>query len=99
MLQPEKVATPNDTVLGLLAQVSVAPDGLVRARVTEALLVVTAFPPASVTVALGCTAKAVAATVVLDGAVVNWSLAAGPVKINTEVLTAVMSAPDRAVRV
>jgi hypothetical protein len=46
-LQPEKVATPEEAVLGFVVQVRVAPAGVVMLRVTEALLEVTVLPTAS----------------------------------------------------
>ena len=76
--QPAKVATPLAAALGLPpVQVRVAPPGLVKARVTEALLVVTVLPAASCTATTGCVAIAVPPTPPL-GCVVNASLVAAP---------------------
>jgi len=47
ILQLEKVARPEEAALGLDEQLRVAPAGVVMVRVTDAVLVVTVFPPAS----------------------------------------------------
>lgn len=96
-MQPANVATPDAAFFGFAVQVSTAPAGVVSARATAAVLLVTVFPPASRTVTLGWVAKLVLATAVTDGWVVNWSWAAGPVVMAIEALTAAVSDPDRAV--
>ena len=98
ILQVEKVATPEEAVLGLLEQVSVAPAGVVIARVTEALLLVTVLPPASVTLTTGCVPKEIP-PVDPAGFVVKASLVAGPVLMVKLVLTALASPVAAAVSV
>ena len=59
MLQPAKPATPEAAVAGFVMQVRVARAGVVMARVTGAVLVVTVLPPASWTATTGGVAKTV----------------------------------------
>ena len=79
-------------------QVRVAPAGVVMARVTGALLLVTVLPPASWTVTPGWAVKAVP-PVELDGLVVKASLLAGPTVMVKLVLSAVVSPLAAAVSV
>ena len=98
ILQAAKVADPEAALVGLAAQVRVAPPGDVMVRVTEALLVVTVLPPASWTVTTGCVAKAVELAE-LEGLVVKTSLLAGPRAMVKVALTPLVSPPVAAVRV
>jgi hypothetical protein len=97
-LQPEKVATPEEAVLGFVVQVRVAAAGVVMLRVTEALLEVTVLPTASWTVTTGWVPKAVP-PVELDGLVVKTSFAADPALMVRFVLTALVSEVAVAVKV
>ena len=73
-LQPANVATPTTTVFGLAVQDSVAPPGVVSARVTEPEYDVSVPPKKSWTVTVGWEARAVP-PVPLPGWAVNarWS--------------------------
>jgi len=97
-LQPAKVATPEDVVLGFVVQVRVAPAGVVMVRVTEALLVVTVLPKTSWTATTGCVPK-ITPPVELAGFVVKVSLVAVPALMTKLVLTALVSPPAAAVSV
>lgn len=98
--QLEKLATPEEVLLGLYEQpVSAAPPvGGVMDRRTEALLLVLVFPPASWMATLGCELKDVL-TVVLAGTRVKPSLTAGPTVMVKLALTALVSPLETAVRV
>jgi hypothetical protein len=98
ILQLEKVATPEEALLGLDEQVRVPPPGGVMLRVTEALLLVTVLPPASWMATTGCVVKELLVTP-LDGEVVKPSLVAGPTVIVTLALTALLSPPEATVSV
>jgi hypothetical protein len=98
MPQPAKVATPAMAFVGFAVQARVAPAGVVMVKVIDAVLVVTALPPASWTVTTGWAAKATP-PVELDGLVVNASLAAEPTVIVKLVLTALVSPLEAAVSV
>ena len=98
ILQPAKVATPEEAVLGFVEQVSVAPAGVVMLRVIKTLLEVTVLPAASCTATTGCVPKVVP-PVELDGFVVKASFAADPALMVRLVLTALVSALAVAVSV
>jgi len=76
MAHPVNLAMPASAVVGLVAQVKVAPSGVVRARVTGLVSVVTVFPAASWMVTTGWRAHPVSLVAVGLGAVVKASLAA-----------------------
>jgi hypothetical protein len=97
-LQPAKVATPANALTGLVAQVRVAPAGVVMLRVIEAALLVTVFPPASWTVTTGCVPKAVP-PVEPEGLLVKASWVADPALTVKLALTALVSPPEAAVSV
>ena len=77
--QPEKVATPELAVPGLVVHVNVPPPGLVpMASVTLALLDVTVLPPASCTVTAIDGLNATPAVMIEAGCVVKASWVAAP---------------------
>ena len=76
MAHPLKRVMPATAVAGLASQVRVAPSGVVRARVTVLVSVVTVFPAVSWMVTTGWRAHRVSLVAVGLGAVVNASLAA-----------------------
>ncbi len=98
--QPEKVATPEEVLLGLAAQLvrAAPPVGGVMARVTDGPAVVTVLPPASWTVTTGWVGMVVLGRA-LDGEVVKASLLAGPTVMVKLVLTALVSPGEAAVSV
>src|SRR3954451_7832713 len=98
MLQPANVATPATAVTVLVVQASVAPAGVVIARSTSLVSLLTVLPAASWTVMTGCVANATLLAAPL-GWVVNPSLLARPAVMVSGVLTAVVSAPSVAVKV
>jgi hypothetical protein len=96
--QPANAASPLAAALGLAVQVNDALPGVVKTRVTEAVLVVTVLPAASCTVTTGCVAIVVPPVPPL-GCVVNASLVAAPGVIVKVVLVAEASDPLVAVSV
>ena len=99
MLQPAKLATPEEAFVGLAVQVRVAPAGVVMVRVTGALLVVTVLAPASWTATTGWMAKTLPAVVEPEGVAVKASLVAGPTVMVKLALTALVSPAAVAVSV
>ena len=97
-LQPANVATPATAAFGFVVQVSVAPPGVVSARVTELVSDVTVLPPASCTATTGWVARA-EPPVPVPGCVVNVSWAAAPAAITKLLLVADVNDPSVAVRV
>ena len=95
--QLENVASPNLVPSGLLAQVSVAPAGVVNLSVTEAVLS-TLLPLASWMATTGCMAQ-IWLTVPPDGGVTKINLLAAPGVTVKDELTALARVPDVAVRV
>jgi len=73
-LHPANDATPETDASGLVVQASVAPLGVVNAKVTELVFPVTVFPPASWTVTTGWVANAVWLALLALGWVVKASL-------------------------
>ena len=98
MAQPAKVATPETALVGFVVQVRTAPAGVVMLRVTDAVLEVTVFPPASWTVTTGWVGKGMP-PVELEGLVVKATLVAGPEEIVKLALAALVSPVAVAVRV
>jgi hypothetical protein len=99
ILQPAKMATPADALLGFWVQVRTAPlAGGVITSVTEAAVVVTVLPPASRTVTRGWMANAMS-TVESDGEAVNASWVAGPTVMVKLALEALVSPVEIAVKV
>src|SRR5665647_3362733 len=86
MAHPMNLAMPATAVVGLVAQVKVAPSGVVRARVTGLVSVVTVFPAASWMVTTGWRAHPVSLVAVGLGAVVKASLAGAPAVMVTSLL-------------
>src|SRR5450759_1314972 len=78
MAQPVNLAIPVTAGVGLVAQVKVAPAGVVKVSVTELVLVVVGFPAASWMVTTGWVARAVSLVAVALAAVVNASLSGAP---------------------
>ena len=95
-LQVAKVASPATAAFALGVQVKVAPPGVVRARDTVVVLVVTVLPPASCTATTGWAAQLVLETPP-PGCEVKPSLLAAPTVIVKLLLTAGVSAPSVAV--
>ena len=77
ILQPAKVATPATALLGFVVQMRVAPAGVVMVSMTDLVLVVFVFPPASWPVTPGWVAKALFAAVLRGGGVKASAAAAG----------------------
>ena len=98
MLHPVKVAIPVTAFVGLAAQASAAPAGVVMVNVIDAVLVVTVLPLASWTVTTGWVPKAMP-PVELEGLVVNASLVADPAVMVKLLLAAAVSVPEAAVSV
>jgi hypothetical protein len=95
-LQPAYVTTPATAALGFAVQVRVAPAGVVMLRVTEAVLPVTALPPASCTATTGWVKNAMPA-LENEGLVVKTSLLAAPTVMMRSALTSLASVPEVAV--
>jgi hypothetical protein len=70
---PVKVMTPATAALGFGVQTSVAPAGVVNAKVTKLVSVMTVLPPASWTATTGCVDRAVPLIPVELGEVVKAS--------------------------
>ena len=98
MVQPAKLATPEMATFGFVAQVRVAPAGVVMERLTEAVLPVTVLPPASWIATTGWVAKTVP-PVAPDGLVAKASLVAAPTLIVKLALTSAVRPVAVAVRV
>ena len=98
MLQPENTATPATAAFGLLVQVSVAPAGVVIARVIALAAPVTVLPAASWTVTNGWLPQAVP-PVPPPGCVVKASLDPVPLVMLNVLLSAVVRPPPEARRV
>src|SRR5450759_2962998 len=98
MAQPVNLAIPVTAGVGLVAQVRVAPAGVVKVRVTE-LVSVVVFPAASWMVTTGWVARAVSLVAVALGAVVNASLSGAPAVMVMLLLTVEVSGPSVALSV
>src|SRR5450759_2199935 len=98
MAQPVNLAIPVTAGVGLVAQVKVAPAGVVKVSVTELVLVVV-FPAASWMVTTGWVARAVSLVAVALGAVVNASLSGAPAVMVMLLLTVEVSGPSVALSV
>src|SRR5665811_858413 len=98
MAQPVNLAIPVTAGVGLVAQVKVAPAGVVKVSVTELVSVVVVFPAASWTVTTGWVARAVSLVAVALGAVVNASLSGAPA-VMVMLLVAEVSDPSVALSV
>src|SRR5580765_5607049 len=98
-MQPAKVTIPERAAFGLFVQARVAPPGVVSARVTELVSVVTVLPTASWIVTAGCWAKATWLALLGLGGVVKLSLTAGPAVMANDVLVADDREPSVAVSV
>jgi hypothetical protein len=100
ILQLEKLATPDEVLLGFAEQLvrAAPPAGGVMARVTEPVLEVLVLPPASWMATRGCAEKEVL-TAVLAGTRVNPSWTAGPTAMVKLALRALVSPFEEAVSV
>lgn len=97
--QPVKVATPATALFGFDPQfVSDPPPVPLSVSSTDAVLLVTVLPPASLTVTTGCLPNAVLRAV-FSGVVVNTRLFAGPTDTVIVELTAEVRPGEVAVRV
>src|SRR5256714_6937783 len=92
MAQFANAATPAGAGCGFAARDNVAPAGVVIARFTKLVSVVTTFPTASSTLTTGWVPNAVP-PVELDGCVVKVTFAAGPTAIVSELLTSAVNEP------
>src|SRR5450759_3182814 len=94
MAQPVNLAIPVTAGVGLVAQVKVAPGGVVKVSVTELVSVVVVFPAASWMVTTGWVARAVSLVAAALAAVVNASLAGAPAVMVMLLLTVEVSDPS-----
>src|SRR5665647_568479 len=100
MAQPVNLAIPVTAGVGLVAQVKVAPAGVVKVSVTElVLVVVVVFPAASWMVTTGWVARAVSLVAVALAAMVKTSLSGAPAVMVMLLLTVEVSDPSVALSV
>ena len=98
-MHPVKLAIPNVAAAGFVAQVRVAPAGVVNVRVTGLVLVLVVLPAASWMVTTGWLARAVPLIAMGLGAVVKASLTAVAAAMDTLLLVAEVRDPSVAVSV